>query len=178
MSNEQAEATITHRKRRAPDAAHRAEALKERIYVIFTVLAVTIAFERDASHASVGGAAFTIAVTVLGTLLAVFVADIIAHMVAHSSLPTRQELARHLHVSFGSLSVIVAPLVILGLCAMDVLELKTGLRTITIALVATLIVVTLIAIRRLTVSAFHKVLVLAIMSALGCAVLVIELAVH
>jgi hypothetical protein len=152
--------------------------LKERIYVCFTVLAVTIAFERDASHATVGGAAFTIAVTVLGTLLAVFVADIIAHMVAHSSLPSRRELARLLHVCFGSLSVIVVPIAILGLCAMDLFELKTALRTITITLVATLIFVTLIAVRRLRVRTFHKVLVLAIVAALGCAVLAIELAVH
>lgn len=178
MSQKQEEATVPPRKRRVPDSTHRADALKERIYVIFTVLAVTIASERDASHATVGGAAFTIAVTVLGTLLAVFVADIIAHMVAHSSLPTRRELARLLHVSFGSLSVIVVPLAVLALCAMDVVELKTALRTITITLVATLIVVTLIAIRRLSVRPFHKFLVLAIMAALGSAVLVIELAVH
>lgn len=70
------------------------------------------------------------------------------------------------------------PLLVLALCALDVLELITALRAITITLVATLIVVTLIAIRRLTVRPLYKILVLAIMATLGCAVLVIELAVH
>ena len=35
-------------------ARQRSEALKERVYVTFTVLAVTITLERDAEHASVG----------------------------------------------------------------------------------------------------------------------------
>lgn len=56
------------------EAHRRSEALKERIYVAFTALAVTVAFERDAEHATVSGAALTLLLTVFGTLLTVFVA--------------------------------------------------------------------------------------------------------
>ena len=58
------------RGRRAPDAAQRSEALKERIYVTFTALAVTIATVREAEHATIGGAALTLLLTVVGTILA------------------------------------------------------------------------------------------------------------
>lgn len=56
------------------DAKQRSEALKERVYVTFTMLAVTIAYERDAAHATISGAALTLLLTILGTLLAVFIA--------------------------------------------------------------------------------------------------------
>lgn len=160
------------------DAQQRSEALKERVYVTFTALAVTIAFERDAVHATVAGAALTLLLTVLGTLLAVFVADVIAYMVRDSSLPSRAELTHLMHVSFGSLGVIVAPMVILGLSALGVIGVAPGLRVITVTLVATLVVVALFAVRRLRVKPWLKILVLAIMAALGLAVLAIELAIH
>lgn len=62
----------------SPNARQRSEALKERVYVTFTALAVTIAYERDTDHASVIDAALTLLLTVVGTLLAVFVADVLA----------------------------------------------------------------------------------------------------
>jgi hypothetical protein len=164
--------------RSSPDGHQRAEALKERIYVTFTALAVTIAFERDADHATAGGAALTLLLTVAGTLLAVFVADVIAHMVRDSSLPSRTDLAHMAYVSFGSLGVIVVPMVILGLSALDVIGVASALQAISLALVTTLIVVTVFAIRRLRVRQWHKILVLSGVTALGLAVLAIELAVH
>lgn len=160
------------------DAQRRSEALKERVYVTFTALAVTITFERDAGRATPGGAALTLALTVVGTLLAVFVSDVIAHMARHSSLPSRTEMAHLVYVSFGSLTVMVVPLALLGLSALGVIEVPTALRAISATLVATLIVVTLFAVRRLRVTFWLKVLALATMSALGMAVLAIELAVH
>jgi hypothetical protein len=139
---------------------------------------VTIAYERDAEHATAGGAALTLLLTVIGTLLAVFVADVIAHMVRESSLPSRTELGHLMYVSFGSLGVIVVPMAILGLSELGVIALAPALRAISVVLVATLIAVTLFAVRRLRVSARLKILVLALTAALGLAVLVIELAVH
>ncbi len=157
---------------------HRSEALKERVYVTFTVLAVTIAFERDAEHATVGGAVVTLLLTVIGTLLAVFVADIIAHMVREGSLPSRAEMLHLMYVSFGSLAVVVLPLAILGASALGVIDLVPALRAIAVTLIATLLVVTLLAIRRLRVGPGLKVLVLAIMSTLGLGVLALELSIH
>lgn len=165
-------------RRPGPDAKQRSEALKERVYVTFTALAVTIAFERDAEHATVAGAALALLLTVLGTLLAVFVADVIAHMVRESALPSRAEIAHFTYVSFGSLGVLLAPMAILGLSALGVIGVEPALRAIAVALVATLVVVALFAVRRLHVNPWLKILVLAIMTALGLAVLAIELAIH
>ncbi|MHA7288686.1 hypothetical protein ACX80V_03415 [Arthrobacter sp. MDT3-24] len=161
-----------------PDAQQRSEALKERVYVTFTALAVTIAFERDAAHATVDGAALTLLLTVVGTLLAVFVADVIAYMVRDSSLPSRAELAHLMDVGFGSLGVVVAPMAILGLSALGVIGVAPALRVVAVTLAATLVIVALFAVRRLRVKPWLKILVLAIMAALGLAVLAIELAIH
>ena len=160
------------------DARRRSEALKERIYVTFTALAVTIAFEREAEHATATGAALTLLLTVFGTVLAVFAADIVAHMVRESSLPSRAEIGHLAYVSFGSLAVLALPMVILGLSGLKVMELAHALRAISVTLVATLVVVALVAVHRLRVKLALKVLVLSIVAALGLAVLAIEVAVH
>lgn len=163
---------------RTPDAQQRSEVLKERVYVTFTALAVTIAYDRDANHPTADQAALTLLLTVLGTIMAVFVADVTAHMVRDSTLPTSKELAHLCYVSFGSLGVVVAPMAILGLSAAGVIVVATALRVIAATLAATLVVVTLLAVRRLRVGPGRKALALAITAALGLAALGIELAVH
>ena len=178
MDDAQTAALFRSTRRPGPDAQQRSEALKERVYVTFTALAVTIAFARDVEHATVADAALTLLLTVVGTLLAVFVADVTAHMVRDGSLPSRTQLAHLVYVSFGSLGVIVVPMAILGLSALGVIEVAPALRAISVALVATLIVVALFAVRRLRVKLWRKILVLGIMAALGLAVLAIELAAH
>ncbi len=160
------------------DAQRRSEALKERIYVTFTALAVTVAFERDAAHATVASAALTLLLTVFGTLMTVFVADVVAHMVRESSVPSLAEIGHLVYVSFGSLTVLALPLAILGLSAIEVLELASALRAISISLAATLVVVALIAVHRLRAELGLKILVLGIVAGLGLAVLAIELALH
>ena len=164
--------------RRRPDATQRAEALKERIYVTFTSLAVVIAVERSGTHASVAAAATTLVLTVLGTLLAVLVSDLLAHMVREEALPDRAEIRHLLWVSLGSLSVVVLPLVLLGAAAIGILGLDVALRTISVVLVLTLVLVTLLAVRRLRVRLGVKVGALVGIALLGVAVLVVELAVH
>ena len=164
--------------RPAPDPEARSEALKERIYVTFTALAVTIATEREADHATVGAAALTLLLTVVGTLLAVSAAEFIAQMVRDGEVPDRRDVAHILYVCGSSLGVLPAPLAILGLSALGALDLATALRIISIVLVATLVLVTLIAVRRLRVALGVKLLVLAGVAALGVLVLAVELAVH
>jgi hypothetical protein len=166
------------RGRRAPDAAQRSEALKERIYVTFTALAVTIATVREAEHATVGGAALTLLLTVVGTLLAVSVAEYIAQMVRDGEVPDRRDVGHILYVGISSLGVLPAPLAILGLSALGALDLTAALRIISIVLVGTLVLVTLVAVRRLRVGFGVKLLVLAGVAVLGVAVLAVELAVH
>ena len=130
VSDEQRAAASASSGRLDLELQRRSEALKERVYVTFTALAMTVAFERDAGHATAGGVALTLLLTVVGTLLAVFVADVIAHMIRHSSLPSRSELAHLVYVSFGSLSVIVVPFALLGLSAAGVIEVSVALRAI------------------------------------------------
>ncbi|WP_440695518.1 hypothetical protein [Clavibacter nebraskensis] len=166
------------RGRRVPDAEQRSEALKERIYVTFTALAVTIATAREAEHATVGGAAVTLLLTVVGTLLAVSVAEWIAQMVRDGEVPDRRDVGHILYVCASSLGVLPAPLAILGLAALGWLDLAAALRIISIVLVATLVLVTLLAVRRLRVGIGVKLLVLAGVAVLGVAVLAVELAVH
>jgi len=166
------------RARRLPEAEARSEALKERIYVTFTALAVTIATEREADHATVGTAALTLLLTVVGTLLAVSVAEYIAQMVRDGEVPDRRDVGHILYVAFSSLGALPAPLAILGLSALGVLDLAAALRIIAIVLVATLVLVTLVAVRRLRVAFGVKLLVLAGVAALGILVLAVELAVH
>lgn len=169
----------THRSGRPqPDPRQRSEALKERIYVTFTALAVTIAVGRDTHHATAGTAALTLLLTVVGTLLAVFVADLVAHMIREGSLPTRDEIHHLLWVSFGSLAVLGAPMVLLGLQVLGAVDLPTALRLISVVLSATLVLVTLVAVRRLRLRTRSTLLVLTGMAVLGAAVLVVELAVH
>jgi hypothetical protein len=161
-----------------PDAQQRSEAMKERIYVTFTALAVTIATVRDADHATVGGTALTLLLTVLGTLLAVSVAEYIAQMVRDGEVPDRHDVGHILWVCANSIGVLPAPMAILGLSALGALDLAAALRIISFVLVLTLVLVTLIAVRRLRVGIGTKLGVLAGVAVLGVAVLVVELAVH
>ena len=164
--------------RPGPTARQRSEALKERVYVTFTALAVTIAFERDAEHASASIAALTLLLTVTGTLLAVFVADLIAHMVRDESMPDGPEIRHLLWVSFGSSAVLVAPMLVLGLSITGLVELPAALRVISVLLAATLVLVALFAVRKLRVGRAAKAGVLLGTALLGAAVLTVELAVH
>lgn len=161
-----------------PDPEQRAEALKERVYVAFAALAVTVALERDAGYATAGRAALTLLLTVVGTVLAMFVASLIAHMIQHGTLPSAAEMLHLLRVNFGSVGVLAVPLAILGLSALDIVAVGSALRWIAAALIATLLVVTFLAVRRLSVDPWAKALVLAVMASLGVAVLGVELAAH
>ena len=92
--------------------------------------------------------------------------------------PSGRELAHLGHVSFGSFGVVVVPMGILGISEAGVIDVATALRAISATLAVTLVVVTLLAVRRLRVGPWRKALALAITAALGLAALCVELAVH
>lgn len=160
------------------DPEARADALKERIYVTFTSLAVVIALSSHLEAENPGGAATTLALTAFGTVLAVFVADVLAHLTVHGVVPSASEMRHMMSVSFGALTVIVVPLVLLGLAALEVLTLATALLVASVVLIATLGIVTLIAMRRLRLDWWKKGIALAAIVVLGALVLVVEIAVH
>jgi hypothetical protein len=162
---------------RTRTAQQRSEALKERIYITSTALAVTIAYERDA-HPTAGGAALTLLATVLGTLLAVFVADVVAHLIKDNALPSRNQLAHLIYVSLGSSGVVLAPMAILGISAAGWIGVATALRAIATTLALTLVAVTLLAVRTTRLEPWLKAISVAIIAAMGLAALAMELAVH
>lgn len=156
----------------------RSEVLKERFYVTFTLLAVTIAVDRDIDNATVAGTAVNFTVTVLGVLGLVFIADVVAHLVTYALLPSRDEMRHMVFVSFGSLSILIVPGSLLLLAAFDVLSIEVAVRVTSFVLVGTLAVITFISIARIHVPARTKVVVLVAVVTLGLAVLALETFLH
>lgn len=154
----------------------RAARLKERVYVTFTSLAVVLALR--AHHESAEEAATTLAIAVLGTVLAVFVADVVSHVAVHAVLPTRREMSEMARISFGALGVLVLPAIFLGLALADRWDVDRALRASTIALVAALVAIGYLAVRRLRLPAWQRFVVLLSEFALGALVVAVELLAH
>ena len=156
----------------------RAKQLKERIYVTFTSLATVLVLLSHASEIDAAQAALTLTIVVLGTLLAVFVADFVSHLAVHGDLPTRKELTQMVRASFGSFAAIVLPLFLIGLSAFDVVGLGEALLAATVVLLLTLVVVGYIAVRRVQIPIWHKLIILLSELVLGIVVVLLELLAH
>ncbi|SED66238.1 hypothetical protein [Jiangella alba] len=154
----------------------RADILKERIYITFTALAVVLALRAHA--VSAGEAALSLAVVVIGTVLAVLVADIVSHIAVHESLPVRAELRHMARVSFGALGALVLPAVFIGLAVADVWEIEPALRAASIALVAALAAIGYLAVRRVRLPAWQRLIVLLAEVVIGLVVIGLELLAH
>ena len=157
-------------------AEDRAEHLKERVYITFTALAVVLALRSHGASAEEAGVTLLIAVT--GTLLAVFVADVVSHIAVHAALPTEPELRRMLRVSFGALGALAVPFAFIGFAIAGSWPITSALRAATIALVAALVVIGYLAVRRVRLPAWQKLIVLFAEFALGAAVVGLELLAH
>jgi hypothetical protein len=154
----------------------RAERLKERVYITFTALAVVLALQ---SHAeSAGRATVTLLIAVLGTLLAVFVADVVSHLAVHAVLPTARELRHMVRVSFGSLGALALPFIFMGLAIVGVMDLDTALWAAAGVLVASLVVIGYLAVRRVKLTVGQRLIVLLSECLLGCTVVALELLAH
>lgn len=158
---------------------HRAEALKERVYVTFTALAVVLALQSHLEETlTAGQAAVTLAITVIGTLVAVFVADLISHLAVHEKTPTRQELLRMAQVSFGAFAAVVLPLIFIGLAGLGWWGITTALQAATATLVLTLVLIGYLAIRRIHMAWWKRLTAVAAEFLLGLAVIGLELIAH
>jgi hypothetical protein len=163
----------------AATAEHRAEALKERVYVTFTSLAVVLAMQsHSGEHLSAAQAASTLAITVVGTVLAVFVADVVSHLAVHAAVPTGAHLRRMAGVSFGAFGAVVLPLVFIAFAALDIWGVDAALRASTIALTVTLIAIGFLAVRRVRMAWWQKLIALGAEFAVGAAVVGLELVAH
>lgn len=159
-------------------AEQRAELLKERIYISFTSLAVLLAMSSHSHTLEPSEALTTLLITNAGTLLAVFLADVIAGIAIQERLPTSAELKHKMRVSFGAIGAVIAPIIFLAVSVFGGWSLQVGLRAAAIALVVGLVVVTRIAIKRVKLPAWMKLLVLSAAAILGVAVIALELLAH
>lgn len=161
----------------APTPEERADRLKERVYVTFAALAVVLTL-RSHGEVTAGVAATTLLITVGGTLLAVLLADVVSHLAVHAALPTAAEARHMVAVCTGALGVLVLPMAFVGLAAWGSWTVDGALRASTIALVASLGVVGWLAVRRVALPGWQKLLVLVAEVALGVAVVALELLAH
>jgi hypothetical protein len=158
---------------------HRAEALKERVYVTFTSLAVVLAMQSHSTeHLTAGEAAATLSITVVGTLLAVFVADVVSHLAVHTAVPTGPELRRMAAVSFGAFAAVVLPLIFIAFAALEWWSIDAALRASTIALAVTLIAIGFLAVRRVRMAWWQRFIALGAEFLVGAAVVGLELLAH
>lgn len=160
----------------APEAKERAEKLKERVYVTFTAIAVVLALA--AHEVSAARALVVLVITLLGTVVAVFVADVVSHLAVHGTLPDGHERRHMLRVSFGAFGVIVPPIAFLVLAIWDVWPVETALRVSSYVLVLTLIAIGYVAVHRVTLPLWQKLVVLFGEFVLGSLVIALELLAH
>lgn len=154
----------------------RAERLKERIYLTFAALAVVLALSTH--HAEAAEALRTLAVTVLGTLLAVFTADLVSHIVIHERIMTSQELRHALGTSFGAIGAVALPVVFLVIAAMGGWSTEAALRASAVALVLSLVVFGYLAVRRIALSWWQRLIALGAEAVLGLAVVGLQVLAH
>ncbi len=144
----------------------------------FATLAVVLTLQSHADETSPGGAASTLAIAVVGTLLAVFVADLLSHLTVHSALPTAAEFRHMTATSAGSITVLVLPLSFLLLAGLGVWSTPAALNASAIVLIATLVVVCFLAVRRITLPVWQKLVILLAEAVLGIGVIALELLAH
>jgi len=165
------------RTRTAPDRHERADRLKERIYLTFAALAVVLAL---ATHGQVeaGEALRTLAVTVFGTLLAVFTADLISHLVVHERFMTAAEFRHAVVTTFGALGAVALPFILLATSAWEWWSVESALRWAAVALVAALVGIGFLAVRRISLSWQVRLLVLGGEAVLALAVIGLQVLAH
>ena len=155
-----------------------AERLKERVYVTFTALAVLIALGTHAHEETPGKAALTLFITVAGVLMASFCADLVAHTVVHQGLPHRAELRHLLRVTGGALSAVTVPLLLIGAAGLGWMHLDAALRVGQIVLVVTLGLLAWIALRRVKLPLWQRLLMVVALIAIGALAVGLEIAAH
>lgn len=156
---------------------HRAHTIRERVYLTLAALAVVIgALSND--HATSVEVAITLALTVVGMLLALFIAEIIERFVEFETLPTRAQVLEMLSVAYGSLGAVAVPFALLATADLRNKEIHSALGWSIVWLVASLVVTSYLAVRKLSVTPLQRSIVLGIEAILALLVLVIKLLAH
>ena len=162
----------------SPSASPRAASLKERVYIVFTSLAVVLALRGHADETTPAAAAATLSIVVIGSLLGIFVADLLSHLTVHSKLPTGEELHHMIAVSADGLGVLVTPLLLLLAAGLGLWSTAVALGWAVVVLVVSLAIVGYLAIRRLEIPFRHKVAIMCAEVVLSLLVIGLELLAH
>lgn len=155
-----------------------AERLRERVYVGFTALAVLLALSAHAHETAPAAAAKTLFITVLGVLLAGFGADLVAYVVAHSAVPRWAEVRQMVRVGLGGLASVALPLVLIGLAGLGVMPLPRALAVSQLVLLVTFGVIALVALRRVRIPLWQRILLIAALMAVCALAVLLEYAAH
>jgi hypothetical protein len=129
------------------DLDTRTRALKERLYASFTGLAILAALSRT-GHGSAADALLSLSIGVFGISAAGFLAEVVSHQVAHQRLPAAGELRTMARIALGALGTASVPVIALALAWGGIIALTWGLWSGMALYAATLVAVTLIAVRR------------------------------
>ena len=162
----------------AADRNHRAAALKERVYVAFTVLAVIIALRTHGGHPSAIAALGTLAMAVVATIVAVYVADLVSSMVINERLPHRNEHRRILAGTLGAGVVALPPVACIALAVAGAYSASVGLLAAMLVILITLIGIGIVAVHNLHLRRPHKMIVLTAEAVLALGVIALELWSH
>ncbi|MET1065426.1 MAG: hypothetical protein ABWX85_10705 [Arthrobacter sp.] len=164
--------------RREPSATQRAATLKERVYISFTSLAVVLALRGHADETTPAAAAATLSIVVVGSLLGILVADLLSHLTVHEELPSRQEIRFMVATGTEALGVLVTPVLLLTAAGLGLWSTAVALQWAIVVLVATLLVIGFLAIRRLDLPLRHKVVIVFAEVVLSLLVIGLELLAH
>lgn len=164
--------------RRRPNSEQRATSLKERIYVTFSSLAIVLVLSTSADETTAASAALTLTISVLGTILAVFAADILSFLTVNAHIPSAAEFRQMIDVSIGSIGVVVMPLGFLLFAALGAWSTASALQAAIFVLLATLVVVGYLAVRRIALPLWQKAIVLLGEVVLGGVVITVQLLSH
>jgi uncharacterized membrane protein YfcA len=150
---------------------------KERVYATFTGLAIVLVVLAN-EHADAEHALFALLLGVLGITAAGFVSDMISHLAVHREFPERIDLIVMLRVAGGALGTVITPGILLLLAWMNVMSLTAALRAASIVYVVTLAVIGWFAVRRSRLEWWRQLIALAVLVALGLAVVGLQTLAH
>ena len=152
--------------------------VRERVYVTFAVLAVLLTLNLHPENLTAGSAAVSMAITTGGTVVAAFVAEVIAHLAVHAELARGATLKHMASTSLGTVTVIIVPLLLLGCAGLEWWNVRTALLWGAGVLVASLVVIGWLGLRRTRIAWWQKLLALVMLAGASSLVIAVKLLAH
>lgn len=107
-----------------------------------------------------------------------FTADVIAHLVSHERLMSIVEFRHAVRSSFGALPAVLLPFVFLAVSAWSGWATQSALIASAIALTVALVLTAYLAVRRVPLRGWQRLVILAIEAGLGLGVIALQLMAH